>query len=379
MKGLKRFKLKKRNQFLLAGLMVLVLLLGFYLNTQPLYIGFVGGLSGHWSQLGVQARDGFLLAVDDINASGGIKGRKLVPIVLDDRNDNDYSHYLLEELRAKEVDFVIGFTVSAMAPSIKAYGQNEDILFISPTMSTNELTGIDDHFIRVCNPNQLEAYALLESFRNEEIERLAILYDLSNQPYTEPIKIMIEEKISELGGQVVYTEGFHSKNVYFEEIVKRVEDSKPTEILLLTSAMDTAEIAQHLKSVGSDAVVYASAWARTNDLLGFGGKALENMRLVGLSDIESKSPDYLKFKDDLYKQYNSEANFPQMYGYEAMILLKEGITSANSMQPSKVKEAIIKLGHFNGLQEKVEIDIYGDANRSFYMYVIRDGQYHYLK
>lgn len=379
MKGLEQFKLKKRKQFILAGLMVLVLVVGFYLNTQPIYIGFVGGLSGHWSQLGVQARDGFLLAIDDINASGGIRGRRLIPIVLDDRNDNDYSHYLLEELSAKDVDFVIGFTVSAMAPSIKTLGQNENMLFISPTMSTNELTGIDDNFIRVCNPNQLEAFALLESFRDEDIDRLAILYDLSNQPYTEPIKIMIEEKAAEVGAQVVYTEGFHSKNVYFEEIVKRVEERSPTEILLLTSAIDTAEIAQHLKNIGSDAVIYASAWATTNDSLGFGGMALENMRVVGLSDIHFKSPDYLEFKENLNKQYKSEANFPQIYGYEAMMLLEEGISSAKSMQPSKVKEAIIKQGYFNGLQERVEIDIYGDANRSFYMYVIHDGQYHYLK
>lgn len=367
----------KKNIKIIAGvLIILVVLAGLYFRSrQPLYIGFGGGLSDQWSQLSVEARNGFLQAVEDINAEGGINGRKIIPLVMDDQNDNSISHELLAQMKEKEVKFFVGFTVSSMTPSVEMFMENSDILIMSPTMSTTILTGKDDNFFRVCNANEEEARHILKMLEADDAKEATLLYDMSNAQYSTTISEIVVEKSKEQGFIVTYEEGFNSRSSDYGELVKRLERIETNHIVIIASGVDTAEIAQRLRISGNESLLYASAWATTNELLENGGTSVENMRVNGLTDIASTNERYLDYRDTVMANYGDEPIFPQIFGYESLYLLKEAMEISGSVEPDKVKAALIKQGTFEGLQQEISFDEFGDAHREYFTYIIKDGKF----
>ncbi len=368
---------------LTIAFMIIVIALGaaftYKYTHRPIYIGFGAGLSGQWSQLGVQVRNGFLQAVDEINENDGVNGRKIVPVIFDDKNDNEYAKTIVEDLKERNIDYFVGFAISAMTPSIETFMENSEVLVISPTMSTNLLTGRDDNFFRVCNASANEAYTFLKILSNEAYRDFAIVYDISNRQYTGPTHDIIIDKHETNGLDLIYDEAFDSHKVDFEQLAARIHSSRARNVIILASGVDTAEIAQQLKLKGSTAQLYANAWATTQDLLVNGGKAVENMRVIGLYDISSNTSAYLAFEEAMIRRYGNKPTFPQIFGYESVRLLKEAMETADSMDVASVKKAIVGIGSFEGLQQTIEIDKYGDVKRGNFIYEVKNGAFTSLK
>lgn len=367
--------MNKKWMSLIIAIVIMLLGTRYYMSTKPIYVGFSSGLSGQWSQLGVQVRNGVLLAIDDINTQGGIKGRKLIPVVMDSKNNNDNTSELLKTMDEKKINFFIGFSVSSMTPSVHKIMDESNILIISPTMSTNNLTGIDDHFIRVCNASVEETNIIINTLKNQSQKDFVLTYDVSNKPYTEPMRDILVEKSDENGLTFIREYPFNSQNVDYDALTKSISKENASHIIIFASGVDTAEIAQRLALLNSKAQLYSAAWATTDDLLQSGGQAIEGMNVSGLYDIASKSPRYLDFKHKMIDNYNDSPSFPEIFGYESIMILREGILAANSSNPSKVKEAIIQQRHFQGLQQAIEIDEFGDAHRPYYLYKVQNGEF----
>ena len=72
-------------------------------NTQPIKVGFVGGLTGRHSDLGITGRDGVIFAVEEINRAGGLNGRSVVLVIRDDKQDPEVARQVDKELIEENV------------------------------------------------------------------------------------------------------------------------------------------------------------------------------------------------------------------------------------------------------------------------------------
>lgn len=367
----------KRKSVVLVVVLLIVALVGYsaYLSNRKVYVGFAAGLSGQWSQLGVQVRNGFLQAVDDINAQGGINGHEVVPVIIDDKNDNTYAQGMLDQLNENDVDFFVGFSVSSMTPTIEYFMDNSDMLIISPTMSTNSLSGLDDNFIRICNASSEEAYKLVEMLKDESLHEFSVLYDVSNRPYTEPLHDIIVENTADSDLKLVLDRPFNSHEDDYDLIVEDVIKSQAKQVVILASGVDTADLVQRLRIKGSEAIFYSSAWSTTRDLLENGGKAIEGMRVVGLYDIASERPEYHAFRQTMMDKFDADPTFSQIFGYESLLVLKKAVERADSFKVEDVKRTIIETSEFQGLQQKLKFNAYGDMERDYFTYEIENGQF----
>ena len=153
---------------------------------KPIKIGFAGCLTGRLSDLGTAGRNGVMLAVEQINETGGINGRPVELIVKDDKQDPDVAIQVDKELIEEGVVAIIGHMTSAMSVAVVPLMNKEKMLIISPTTSTNELTGIDDYFFRIMPPNKAETDHLAHYTLNVMgLRKMVCVYDLSNLAFTE--------------------------------------------------------------------------------------------------------------------------------------------------------------------------------------------------
>ena len=341
----------------------------------PLKIGFVAGLTGRVADLGVAGRDAVTLAVEEQNLVGGISGRKLELVTMDDQQNVEALKRAVNELIAQQVVAIIGPLTSSMAVEAQPLVNASKVVMISPTAKTDQLSGLDDYFLRVTAPisknaQQLAAYVAQEM----SLTRFAVVYDLSNRAFTETWLNSFTEAFEGHGGQVVAVKAFSSKpEAHFLPIAKQILQADPDGVLLLSSAIDTALLAQQIRKLESPVALFSSEWASTTDLLSFGGRAVNGMQSFHSFNPNNQGPRYLVFKVKFTKRFGYAPSFATILSYDAASYLFAGLSKKSD--ETTLKKALLNVRRFSGLQSEMTLDIYGDVERKLFLTVIEDGQF----
>lgn len=361
----------------LVLLTVTVLSLTSCFAQKPLIIGFVASLTGSTSELGVNGRNGLMMAVEEVNAAGGINGKAVEVVVKDDQNNPEVGLAVDQELNDAGIDFIIGHMTSNMAALSVPFVNHQDILMINPTMSSTMLFGQDDHVIGIVSPNSDQAKVIKESMVKDGVgKQVAVIYESQNLAYTGTVKDGIAQDIAPTGGQIIYEEAFlASANPNYLEISQRVLNTQADSIVILASSFDAAMFCQQFYKLNNQKPIYLAAWSMNNDLLLQGGAAVEGVTITSLIDLESQAPAYTAFREKYQKKYGAEPTFAAVYTYEAAMLLFKTMVRTPNPDPERVKGEILKTGIFQGLQNEITIDGYGDASRTIYEYVVKNGQF----
>ncbi len=341
----------------------------------PLKIGFIGGLTGRVADLGVAGRDGVILAVEEKNQAGGIAGRKVELVVKDDQQNAVIAKQAILELTGEQVTAIIGPMTSSMAVVIQPLINSAQTVTVSPTSKSDQLSGQDDFFLRVTTPLSRNAEQIAVHAVNElHLKRFAVVYDVSNRAFTESWFQIFQKALLEKGGEIVFAEKFTSQpNVHFLPIAERLLTTKPDGVLLLSNAIDTALIAQQIRKLESHVALFCSEWASTTDVLSFGGRAVNGMISFHSFNANSQEARYLSFKGKFTKRFGSAPSFATTMAYDAALFLFAGLEKNPSR--NDLKEALLKIGSFPGLQSKITVDQYGDVERNLFLTVIENGQF----
>lgn len=341
----------------------------------PIKVGFVGGLTGRLSDLGTAGRNGVILAVEEINSRGGIDGRPVELITKDDKQDPKEALRVDRELIDEGVVAIIGHMTSAMSMAVLPFINKEKILMISPTTSTNKLTGIDDYFIRVIPPNKSQTDHLAsQASKVMGLKRMAAIYDLSNRAYTEEFFNNFRQEFEGLGGKIIHAETFTSgKDVDFVKSADLLLKPDPDGVLIVTGGPDAAMISQRIRMTGSKVPIISCGWAMTADLIHDGGPAVEGVIFSQLFNRESRQKTYLKFRKRFEERFGEAPNFAAAHGYEAALALFKALSK--NADPQELKATILQQDMFEGVQGDFKVDKYGDPQRKRFLITVKNGQF----
>ncbi len=354
---------------------LLLLLTGYlyYDAHQVIKIGFVGELSTSTSQLSVESRESFLYVIDQVNAKGGVEGRKILPKIYDDQFDNNYKAALNKKLEEDGIELIVGFNISSMAPTAEYLMANGDYLIISPTISTDYMDQKDDDFIKMAPKNKAQSERLFKKMKEKDIKRLLIVYSEANKLYSEGISKRMEELMAADGRETVLISS--GSEIPMKRILQEANAFKADGIFLVLNGSDSAEIVQQARIEGYEGLFFGSAWSATTDLIQNSGRYLEGYYTL---EFISKNPDTEKL--DRLAAYIKERtgaglNFSHKSAYNATALIIEGIQLAKSSSPEAVKAAILKKGEFKGIDSEYSIDRYGDPMGDYQLLQVINGKF----
>ncbi len=345
----------------------------------PVKIGFMGGLTGRVADLGVAGRNGTMLAIEEINASGGIKGRPVELIVRDDKQNSDIAQKMTAELLDLKVETIIGPMTSSVAMAIVPIINKSDIFLVSPTVTTNELSGIDDRFLRVISTSR--NYAMKSAhyqFEKMGKRKAVVVYDLNNKAYTENWFSVFKEKFEGLGGQILDTYTFKSgSGTAFFDIIDKLLVKKPDMFLIITNAVDAALICQQVRKLDTYVTIVASEWASTERFIDLGGSATEGVYVSQFLDRNDNSKRYVDFRTRYIDRFGQEPGFAGIAGYDAAKVVIGALLEIKKGE--SLKDVMIRKRVFQCVQQEIILDQYGDADRKTFITVIQNGTYNTLK
>lgn len=333
-------------------------------------------LSGKNSELGIGGRTGVRLAVEEWNKKGGINGRPIELVIFNDKGQVSEGISLIDTLKAHNISLVIGPLTSHLKPVVEA-GMKKGILFVSPTMSSSSLSIKDDLFVRFIDPASFQSKLLCNNIKERNIKSLLVLLDERNLEYTgdiythlttylkeDSVDITIELENLQLGSPDRFT-----------QLTTLVSNTKPEAVLLISSGIDFGITAQHLRKSPHQFKLLGARWSSTKDMIAHGGKAIEGTHIVGNIPRKTPTKKEQEFIDAYVAVHNTEPSFIPIFTYDAANGLFTALTKSKSTDPLKVRDAIISIGEFNGLQGSITIDSLGDSHRDvIQMLTVENGQ-----
>jgi branched-chain amino acid transport system substrate-binding protein len=361
-----------------------LLALGFLLSVlsscklyEPVRVGFVAGLTGPNAALGVDGRDGVEVAIDKVNAEGGVNGHPLELVVRNNQGTPGGAIGAARELINDEGVFVIINPVTS-SMMMAAWGETKDsdVIFFSPTVSTSQLTGMDDNFFRVTPTTTAFAENLADHATDDlGLKRLAIFYDVDNADFSDVYREEFTESIISNGSEVVWKYGFSSASAPdFTPVLESLIELHPDGVLVIASAVDTALIAQQIRLRDDKVQLLTSNWALTKDLIENGGTAVDGIVAVAAYDEDSQSQEYLDFINRFQERFGRMPSFSSGHGYETMLILADALKKTNGNREG-LKEALLETSDFSGVFGNISFDEYGDVRRTLYLVAVRDGEF----
>lgn len=364
----------------LIRLAVIFLILSLFLPACGLRpavkIGFAAQLSGKQSELGSAMRNGVQLAVEQVNAAGGIRGRPIQLLIEDDRGDPKGARAAETRLADSGAVAVIGHLTSSQTLAGFEAAAQRGVLLLSPSASTDLLSGKKDLFMRTTAAADWLGAGLADYISvRRKVSRVAIIMDADNLSYSQPLADSFRANFQRQGGQISGQVRFSAAQAPdFAPLVAELRAGDPAGVLIVASPVEAALIAQAIALQGWRPALFAASWAQGESLIRNGGKTVEGLEIIIILDINDPAPALLQFKSDYEDRFGDPPVFTAMLGYETMRMLAEALQVTGG-SAAGLPEALSGLRDFHGLTGPLSVDEYGDATRPLYIQRVTDGKF----
>jgi branched-chain amino acid transport system substrate-binding protein len=191
---------------------------------------------------------------------------------------------------------------------------------------------------------------------------IAAVYDLGNKSFCESWLASFVDTFTAGGGEVLETVGYRAEaDQSFLDIARKLLIAKPDGVLIIANSMDAALLCQQVRKLDQDIAITLADWGATERLLELGGEAVEGVTVVQTFDRASPAPDYQAFRQAYMDRFQREPGFPGVYTHDAVQVL---LTALRRQKESEsLKQTILTIKHFKGLQSEFSFDDFGDVKR----------------
>ena len=342
--------------------------------SKPLRLGFIVGLSGPVADLGESGRDGALLAVEEINAAGGIGGRRVELHLIDDGQDEEQAAAAVETLAREGVELIIGPLTSAMGVAALPVAERLGVLLVSPTITASRFVGRDDQLLLV-SPHVGEiTRRFAVHLHAQGVRRLALAYDTRNLAFSADWALHLREALRALGTEVVAEVPFVSGEfASYETSLRELLAAHPDALHFVASAVDTVRLLQVVRLLHVDLPSSAAAWAATEHLIQLGGRSVEGLVVSQLFARDDARPRFQAFRTAFRARFNQEPGFVAVAAYDATCA---ALTAYAKRAPgASLKATLLSIPAFEGVQQTWSFDAQGDATRQVSVARVHDGRF----
>lgn len=317
---------------------------------EPIKIGMSGPFTGGSSSMGVSMRDGVRLAVDEINAAGGVIGRKIELVERDDEAKNERGVQIAQELINKEkVVATVGFINTGVALAAQRFYQEAKIPVMNNvatgSLITQQFKGQPDNYIfRNSASDSIQAPMIVEeAVGRRGFKKVAILADSTN--YGQLGRADLEKALELKGMKPVTVEKFNIKDVDMTAQLLKAKEAGAEAILTYAIGPELAQIANGMTKLGWKVPMIGSWTLSMANFIDNAGPGGEGARMPQTFIQEPTTPKRQSFIIAYLRTFKPKANrmdspVSAAQGYDSIYLLAAAIKQANSTEGPKIKAAL---------------------------------------
>jgi branched-chain amino acid transport system substrate-binding protein len=306
-------------------------------------VGVILPLTGELANFGEIEKKSFVLALDEINGSGGVHGKKIDLIIEDTTGKPDVGRSAIEKLISRDkVVMVGGGYSSSVTWAAVAVAQQHKVPFLVNTGSADRITEQGWDYIFRLNPPVSEYPKAVESFIAEigDVKTGAILYE--NTLFGQSGSKEFSAQCEELGLEVVMKEGYEAGAVDFKPLLVTVKAKKPDLVYMISYVMDASLLMRQAKELNLNAKLFVGGAAGFTlpEFQGNAGDASEYVFSATLWTPSVPYPGAKAYYDKFVAAYGSPTEYHGAEAYAAMYVIADVLKRAASFSPKAVRDAL---------------------------------------
>ncbi len=339
-------------------------------------IGVGGVISGDLAPYGISSVRGVEIAVEDINANGGILGKKVELLIGDDVCKPEIAVNMATKLVSDGAQMIVGHVCSGCTIAANKIYKDAGLLVVSPASTNDDLTLKGEHpnFFRTISYDGAQA-DLMTSFAKNTLKakKVALIHDKGD--YGKGQMELAKKYFEKLGGvEMVLFEGVTTGAVDFTAIVQKIKRSKADVTLWGGYHSDASKIVSLLKKKRVKTTFFGGDGIYGTEYITLAGKYGEGVYATGPNDT-SGNPMFKANTAKHQKKYNEDPGTFFHNAYACVQALAGAAEAAGSLDADKMKAALLK-NKVDTPLGTIGFDERGDViGAGFSVYQITDGKY----
>ncbi len=345
-------------------------------------IGVVYELTGGTASFGQAASNGAKLAFKEINAKGGLLGKKITVVSADNKSEPaESTNAMTKVITQDKVIAVTGFTTSSNGIAGSTVAEANKIPFVAaattnPKVTVDEKTGkAKDYTFRVCFIDPFQGTVGANFALNTlKVKKVAVLIDNSSD-YSKGLAQFFKTAFTKGGGTILAEEAYLQKDQDFKTILTKIKALNPEMIYVPGYYEEVGKIVKQARELGVNVpVVGGDGWDSPKLSEIAGAAALNNTYFTNHYSVEDTSPKSKAFVEAYKKEYGLVPDAMAVLGYDAAYVLADAIKRANSTESAKIREALAATKDFEGVTGKLTLNATHDAVKSAVIIAFKDGK-----
>lgn len=309
---------------------------------KPFVVGVINPTTGPFAAYGTPVRDGILLAVDEVNAAGGVSGRKLEVAMEDDGGDPKNSVNAFTKLATvSKVPVVIGPLSSGCSMATAPLAEQYKVVQISTLAGTIDLTKAGDFVFRIYPSSEVGSrYITKQAIERFKAKRIAVFYP--NNAVGVTSRKFIAEIVKAAGAEIVADEAFKDGDREFRTQLTKISQAKPDVILCSAYYEEGAQILVQAKELGLNAPILGEdGWF--GPIAAIARDALPNLYFanVAFGPEYTDNAEMQRFIAAFEKRFGRKPNSAAATGYAAVQVVRSVVTNGGT-DAVKIKDALYK-------------------------------------
>jgi branched-chain amino acid transport system substrate-binding protein len=344
--------------------------------TGPVLIGLVGALTGPEAQLGQSVRDGATLAIEQANAEGGVRGRRLELRAYDSQGQPEEAARATVRLVTEDgAVLVVGGDTSGSTLAMGPVAARAHVPLVSPTATSPRVTLEGGPYVfRVCFVDSFQGTALAKLAGDEGFGRVAMLVDMKSD-YSVGLAQEFEKRFVALGGTLAGKETYGTGDSDFRAQLTKLKGLHPDALFIPGYYADAAAIAVQARQLGlAVQLLGGDGWDSVSELVSLGGAAVEGSQFTTHFSPDNPSPQVQSFLRAFRARFGHPPPSGAALGYDAARVGLDGLRRASAPTGPALREALAQTATFEGVTGLINLGRNRDAVKSAVVLRIRDGR-----
>lgn len=353
------------KRLILSLLITLPLLAGCTKKENEILIGEYDSLTGSDATFGLSSNKGVRMAFDEINAAGGINGKKISLVTLDDQGKNEEAAAAVTRLITQNrVVAIIGGVASGRSKAAAPIAQSNKIPFVSPASTNPDVTKIGDYVFRVCFIDPFQGLVMAKfASENLKLKKVAVLRDVKND-YSVGLADVFVTEFKKRGGEIVADLSYQAGDIDFKAQLTQIRSKNPDGIYVPGYYTEAGLIAQQTRQLGIKAPLMGGDGWDSDKLSEIGKEAINGNYYSNHYTTESADPVVTEFIKKFKEKYNETPDALAALGYDAARVLANAITKAADLSGTSIRDELAKTTDFGGVTGKITLNQNRDAVKS---------------
>ena len=355
-------------------------------DSDTIRVGLNYELSGEVATYGSNLTDGIELALEEINEAGGVLGKQIELVKVDNKSEDSEAANVSARLATREnVVALLGPATSGNTKAaIPAATQNK-IPLISASATADDITidsdgNVREYVFKTCYSDSFQGVIMAEfAIQDLESKNAAILGDTTSD-YAKGLAKAFKETYEEAGGTIIAEEAYQASETDFKAVLTNLKGMDPDVLFVPGYYEEVGLIIRQAREMGFDVPILGADGYESPKLIEIAGE--DTLNAVYYSSHYSPMDDaeeVVSFKKSFEEKFNKEADAFNALGYDLAYFLKDALERAGEVDTEKLKDALAATEEFSGVTGSFSMDEFHNPVKSVTIIEMKEGTPTFLK